>query len=85
MSSPAVGLRVASVIFGLVCLGQLTRLLLQLEVLVAGRHIPIWGSGVAALVAAFLCGWLWKLASLAKQPANAPDSTTAGAPTAAAH
>ena len=66
MNSPGLGLRVASIIFGLVCLGQLTRLLLQLEVLVANHHVPVWWSGVAAVVAAGLCGWLWKLGSIAK-------------------
>lgn len=85
MNSPALGLRVASAIFGLVCLGQLTRLLLHLEVLVAGRHIPVWWSGVAALVAAVLCGWLWTLGTVAKTPAIEPAPAPTGVPPAAAH
>jgi hypothetical protein len=64
MNSPMTGLRVASTIFGLVCLGQLTRFVLHLEVMVAGHHIPVWWSAVAALITALLCGWLGKLSTL---------------------
>jgi hypothetical protein len=64
MNSPMTGLRVASVIFGLVCLGQLARVVLHLEVVVAGHPIPMWASAVAALIAAVLCGWLGKLSTL---------------------
>lgn len=84
MNSPVIGLRVASVIFGLVCIGQLTRLLMQLEVMVAGRHVPMWCSGIAVVATAVLCVWLWKLSVPAKAPAAGgsapPQQPTAAAP-----
>lgn len=81
MNSPAIGLRVASVIFGLVALGQLTRLLLQLEVIIAGRHVPLWPSAVVLLVAAGLCAWLWKLSVPAPtNPAVSTPGSTVAAP-----
>ena len=63
MNSQIVGLRVAAVIFGLVCLGQLTRLVTGVEVLVAGYAVPLWPNAVAAIVAGGLSFWMWKLAS----------------------
>ena len=61
MNSRVVGLRVASAIFGLACAGQVVRLALGLKVMVAGHTIPLWLSGVAVVVAALLCAWLWQL------------------------
>ena len=61
MNSRSVGLRVASAVFGLVCIGQVARLALGLKVLVAGHTVPLWLSGVAVVVAALLCVWLWQL------------------------
>ena len=61
MNSPVIGLRVAGAIFGLACLGQLLRLLMQLEIVVAGHHVPLWLSAVAVVLAGALCFWLLKL------------------------
>jgi hypothetical protein len=55
------GLRVASVVFALVCLAQLLRLALQIEVIAGGHRLPFWASAIAALVAGSLSLWLWKL------------------------
>jgi hypothetical protein len=63
MNSQSVGLRVASVVFGLVCLAQLARLVTQVEVMVAGRVFPLWPNAVAAVVAGGLCLWMWRLSS----------------------
>jgi hypothetical protein len=63
MNSQTVGLRVASVIFAIVCVAQLLRLVTRVEVLVAGHAVPLWPSAVAALVAAGLSFWMWKLSS----------------------
>ncbi len=79
MNSPAVGLRVASVFFGLVCLGHLARLLLQLEVTVAGYHVPVWFSGPAVIMTAILCVWLWRLSSPGAERTH-PDTTGAHPP-----
>lgn len=61
MKSQVVGLRVASVVFGLVCLAQLARLLTRIEVSVDGVSVPPWPSAIAALIAGVLCLWMWRL------------------------
>ena len=76
MNSHGVGLRVASIIFGLACIGQLSRLLLRLEIMIAGRHVPLWLSGFAVVVTAGMCWWLWKISVPAK-PAEATGSPAA--------
>ena len=73
MNCPALGLRVASVIFGLMGLGQLVRIIactnLQVGTCLIGRR---W-SAVAVIVLAALCVWLWMLASKAcKAKCEAP-------------
>ena len=65
MNSPALGLRVASVVFGLMGLGQLIRIIVCAGVQVGSCHIGRWWSAVAVIVLAALCAWLWMLASKA--------------------
>ena len=65
MNSQLRGLKVASIIFGLMCLAQLLRLVLRLEILVAGHRLPLWPSGLAFLILAGLSLWMWKLARVA--------------------
>jgi hypothetical protein len=62
MNSQSTGLRVASVVFGLMALAQLGRLVLRPEVLVAGHSMPLWPSVLAFIVLGGLSLWLWKLA-----------------------
>ena len=62
MSSSLLGLRVASIVFGLMTLVQLLRLAFRPEVLVAGHMIPLWPSLLAVLILGGLCLWLWNLA-----------------------
>jgi len=64
MNSPRTGLRVASVIFGIFAVGHLLRLIKQAQVTVGTLTIPIGVSWIALTVAALLCIWLWRLASL---------------------
>ena len=70
MNTPTLGLRVASVIFGLLGLGHLLRIIgglrLQVGTILIGRR---W-SVVALIVAAALCIWLWTLASGAAKSEN---------------
>jgi len=61
MNSPIVGLRVASILFGVLCLAQLVRLVVRPEVLVAGHVMPLWPSVLAVIVLGALCLWLWSL------------------------
>ena len=65
MNSQILGLRVASIIFGLMSLAQLLRLLIQPEVLVAGNQLPLWPSALAFVVLGGLSIWLWKLSRTA--------------------
>jgi len=61
MDRQMIGLRVASFVFALVCLGQLMRLALQAEVQVAGHALPLWPSVVAVVVSGGLSFWMWSL------------------------
>jgi len=62
MNSQNRGLRVASVVFGLMCLAQLARLLIRPEIIVAGHLVPLWPSVIAVALLAALSLWLWTLA-----------------------
>ncbi len=66
MHSQMMALRVAGAIFALFCLGQLIRLAVQPDVVVAGYNMPLWPSAIAAAVFAALCAWMWSLARTAK-------------------
>jgi hypothetical protein len=61
MKSQILGLRVASIIFGLMSLAQLLRLVIQPEVLVAGHRMPLWPSVLALAILGGLSVWLWKV------------------------
>ncbi len=62
MNSQILGLRVASVVFGLMCLAQLARLVIQPQILVAGYEMPLWPSALALVILGGLTFWLWRLA-----------------------
>lgn len=72
MNSRIAGLRVASAVFGLMSVGQLLRLVLQLNVTVAGHPLPLWPSGVALVIVGGLCVWLWRLSLLSSAAADTP-------------
>ena len=65
MNCPVVGLRVASVIFGLMGLAHLIRVILRLGLQVGSCFIGRRWSVVAFIVLVALCVWLWMLASKA--------------------
>jgi len=62
MNRQTTGLRVASVVFGLMAIAQLVRLLIRPEVLVAGYSMPLWPSVLALIILGGLSVWMWKLA-----------------------
>jgi hypothetical protein len=62
MSSQITGLRVASVVFGLMAVAQLARIMLRPEVLVAGHPMPLWPSVLAFVILSGLGLWMWQLA-----------------------
>lgn len=63
MNSQILGLRVASVIFGVASILQLMRFALSLEVMVDGCAVPLWLSALAFVILAGLSVWMWRLAS----------------------
>lgn len=78
MNSPALALRTASVIFGLMGLGHLIRIFVATTVCVGGCPIGRRWSVLAAVVLAGLCGWLWRVAATAarKSETVAPKPMT---------
>ena len=80
MNSPQVGLRVASIIFGLACLAQLVRLLIRFQIMLGSHPVPLWLNGIAFIVTGSLAFWLWKLSACAQPAAPAaPPSPPATA------
>ena len=75
MNSPALGLHVASVIFGLMGLGHLVRIIACVNLQVGSCSIGRWWSVVPVIVLAALCVWLWMLAAKTEQPK--PDAAPA--------
>jgi hypothetical protein len=61
MNPQVIGLRVASIVFGLMAIAQLGRLMIRPEVLVAGHLIPLWPSILAFIILCGLSLWMWRL------------------------
>ena len=68
MNSPAFGLRVASVLFALVCLAHIGRVVGRVDVQIGAFAVSQGMSLVAALATAILSAWLWRLGRNAKEP-----------------
>jgi hypothetical protein len=68
MNSQILGLRVASVIFGLAGLGHLVRLLVKMQLVVGGWYVQRRWNVVAVIVCAALCIWLWRLSTQGAKP-----------------
>ena len=65
MSSPATGLRLASLLFAIFAIGHIIRLIGHVQVAVDAIQIPMWVSVVALIVAGFLSIWFWRLSARA--------------------
>jgi hypothetical protein len=61
MRSQITGLRVASVVFGLMALAQLVRLITHPAMYVAGSQMPLWPSFLGFIVMGGLSFWMWNL------------------------
>ncbi|PCO04608.1 hypothetical protein AWR36_013430 [Microbulbifer flavimaris] len=59
-------MRLSSILFGLMALGQLWRLVAQPQVLVSGAPVPVWPSALAFILLLALSIWLWRLAKKAQ-------------------
>ena len=68
MNSPTLGLRVASVLFGLASLAHLVRLFTKLQVVIGTCYIQRRWNLVAFIILAALCVWMWRLASQLAKP-----------------
>ncbi len=64
MNPQILGLRVASVVFGLMSVAQLARLLIRPEVVVAGHVVPLLPSAFALVALGGLSVWMWKLSNM---------------------
>jgi hypothetical protein len=73
MNSQITGLRVASVVFGLIAIPQLVRLVIRPEVLVAGYSMPMWPSVLALIILGGLSISMWKLARTSSKVNNSRD------------
>lgn len=67
MRSQITGLRVASVVFGLIALAQLMRLITHPAVFVAGSPMPLWPSLLGFLIMGGLSFWMWALTQTASR------------------
>jgi hypothetical protein len=63
MNSQRIGLRVASVIFGLVTLAHIVRLFRHSKITFATHVIPMEVSWIGIIVFGVLCIWMWKLSA----------------------
>jgi hypothetical protein len=64
MNSPTIGLRVASIMFGIFGLAHLIRLFSHASVTVGSHHVPMWVSVAGLIVAGLLSVWMWRLSNL---------------------
>jgi hypothetical protein len=67
VKSQITGLRVASVVFGLMAIAQLMRIVIRPEVLLAGHPMPLWPSVLAFILLGGLSLWMWQLARTSTQ------------------
>ena len=61
MNSPALALRIAGTIFGIVSLAHLLRFVLRADIVMAGYALPMWVSAAALAVTGVLGVWMWRL------------------------
>ena len=52
--------RIAAAIFAVICVAHVLRLVLGVEVTVAGAHVPLWVNAFGAVVTAGLAAMLWR-------------------------
>jgi hypothetical protein len=66
MNSQRNGLRVASVIFGLVTLAHIIRLFKHAKINIASHVIPMEASWIFIIIFGLLCVWTWRLSTAAR-------------------
>ena len=68
MNTQRAGLRVAALIFGVVCLAHLWRVIQHVDVRIGQSQLPMWVSIAGIIVAASLSIWLWSLSKNSETP-----------------
>jgi tetrahydromethanopterin S-methyltransferase subunit E len=63
MNSQTLGLRLAGIIFGLVCLAHLWRLVAHTNVMIGHHQLPMWPSVLGLIVAAVMSIWMFRLSA----------------------
>ena len=76
MNSTGFGLRIASLVTGLISLAHLLRLFLHFQIVIGSHSIPLWLSGAAFVVFGLLSFWFFKLSPGAKPAAPVPPAAT---------
>ena len=61
MTNQRLGLRVAGIAFGLICVGHVIRIFAQVPVRIGTYDVPTWPSILAAALTAALTMWLFLL------------------------
>lgn len=59
---------ISGVFLALITLGQLTRLVFRAPLTIADLDIPLWASGIAALLAGSLAVWAFRLRGTGATP-----------------
>ena len=76
MNSPALGLRVASVLSGLIGLAHLLRLILGFKMYCGSHYFQQRYSLLTLILCAALCVWFWLLACKAAKAQTPPPAAT---------
>ena len=78
MKSQIIGLRISSVIFGLVCLAHIARVAARIEIVIGHYRLGFLPSWICIIVTGWLCIWLSQLAgpwsgAAKESPASIPQ------------
>jgi hypothetical protein len=60
-SRQVLGLRAASIVFGILAIAQFARLIIRPEIMAYGVSIPLWPSMILFVVLACFSVWMWML------------------------
>ena len=50
---------IAGTVFGLVAVLHILRLIYKFDIVIAGKHIPLWANGIGLIVAVGLSLWMF--------------------------
>lgn len=76
MNSLACGLRVASIVTGLISLAHLLRLFVHFQIVIGSHSLPLWLSGAAFVLFGLLSLWFCRLSGAAKSASVVPPAAS---------